>query len=183
MSAIGELVGALAVVTTLIYLAVQVRHSKSAVDENTRIARIAAVDQHTQAQSMWRGRLAENRDLAAIWFAARGGLDALDQVAQIQFTECARDFFNVWRSSYAAALSVQHEGQMKQIAHSGALTLHTNAGVLQIWQRRGRRLSEMVVPEFVEAMEAELFEMQQLEQIECPDHDPEECGDEGARSS
>ncbi len=72
---------------------------------------------------------------------------------------------------------------MKQIAHSGALTLHMNAGVLQIWQRRGRRLSEMVVPEFVEAMEAELFEMQQLEPNECLDDDPEECGDEGDRSS
>ena len=32
----GEFIGAIAVVATLVYLAIQVRHSKSAVDANTQ---------------------------------------------------------------------------------------------------------------------------------------------------
>lgn len=38
---IGELTGAMAVVVTLVYLAIQVRHSKDALDVNSRETRAA----------------------------------------------------------------------------------------------------------------------------------------------
>jgi hypothetical protein len=38
IGAIGELVGASAVVVTLVYLAVQVKHGRTLLDENRRIA-------------------------------------------------------------------------------------------------------------------------------------------------
>lgn len=76
LGAIGEIIGALAVIATLVYLAVQVKHSKAAVEENTRTARISVLDQHTQAQSQWRGRISESQGLAEIWVAARTGLEA-----------------------------------------------------------------------------------------------------------
>ena len=41
LGALGEFVGALAVVATLIYLAIQVRQSKEATEENSRLARAA----------------------------------------------------------------------------------------------------------------------------------------------
>ncbi len=55
---IGEFVGALGVVATLIYLAVQVRHSavllesnNAAMAENTKLIRAAAIDRYSDAVS------------------------------------------------------------------------------------------------------------------------------------
>jgi len=61
---LGEFVGAFAVVATLIYLAIQVRHSAKLLEinneaskENARFARAAAIDRHSDVVSRWRGRL------------------------------------------------------------------------------------------------------------------------------
>ena len=48
LGALGEFVGALAVVATLIYLTIQVRQSKEAMQENSRLAR-AAVSVQTRS--------------------------------------------------------------------------------------------------------------------------------------
>ena len=169
VGAIGEILGALAVVATLIYLSIQVRHSKSAVEENTRVARIAVLDQHTQAQSQWRGRMADNGELTAIWVAAEeGGLAALDAVERERFIQHARDYFNVWRSSYAAALSVRHKEQCQHIARSCALGLHGNRGHRELWEDGARRMSGLVVPEFVEEVEERLRELDGLQSQSAP---------------
>lgn len=49
IGAIGELIGALAVVLTLVYLAVQVRHSKQLLERNEKIA----FSQVHQPQDEW----------------------------------------------------------------------------------------------------------------------------------
>jgi hypothetical protein len=60
----GEFVGAIAVVITLAYLAVQVRHSKEALDANTRTAKASLSYQaaNNRAEFM-NGRLIENPEL------------------------------------------------------------------------------------------------------------------------
>ena len=63
-AAIGEIVGAIAVVVTLIYLAVQVRHSKEALDANTRAIRGSTLDAITQNQQT---ELRWSADTAHVW--------------------------------------------------------------------------------------------------------------------
>ncbi len=77
LGALGEFVGAIAVVVTLIYLAIQVRHSASllehnntAMEENTKLAQVAAMDRYSDSVSRWRGRLIEREDVAALWHKA-----------------------------------------------------------------------------------------------------------------
>ncbi len=74
LGSLGEFVGAIAVVATLIYISIQVRHSsllleanKRATEESTRLARAAALDRHADVVSRWRGRLIENVEVARIW--------------------------------------------------------------------------------------------------------------------
>jgi hypothetical protein len=69
----GEFFGALAVVATLIYLAVEVRHSRQALaantqalDEDRRLARAQAFQTRSQMTQDHFMRLAESRDLAPI---------------------------------------------------------------------------------------------------------------------
>ena len=156
--AIGEMFGAIAVVGTLLYLSIQVRHSKTAVEENTRTARISVLDQHTQAQSRWREGISGNEGLATIWVKAASGTISLNQVEKERFRQCARDFFNVWRSGFAAALSVEDEGQSEHLVRSCAQTLGRHKGLMEMWESGGRMYSELVIPEFVTAVEKKLGE-------------------------
>jgi len=153
VGALGELTSAIAVVATLVYLSIQVRHSKAAVEENTRTAHIGVLEQHTQAQSRWRGRLAEDGELAKIWVAAKSGRDVLNEVDSERFNQHGRDFFNIWRSSFAAAQSIGHLGQMEHISGSFGNTLSGHRGLLELWGAGGRLYSELTVPEFVSAVE------------------------------
>ena len=60
----GEFVGAIAVVATLLYLAVQVRHSKEALDANTRTAKASLSYQAAKNRAEFmNGRLLENPEL------------------------------------------------------------------------------------------------------------------------
>jgi len=53
IGAIGELVGAYAVLITLLFLAEQVRHSNHAMAESNRLERVAAIDRHADSISRW----------------------------------------------------------------------------------------------------------------------------------
>ncbi len=75
MGAIGELLGSIFVFVTLVYLAVQVRHSRNLIDENRKIA----LSQVYQGRSAFRGNLAkdliDNSQYASIFVKLRGGID------------------------------------------------------------------------------------------------------------
>ena len=85
----GEFVGAIGVVGTLIYLAVQVRHSKDALDANTsaldesrNLTKADAVRQLTQRWDEIMHRIAENRETASIFVGGNKNLSDLDEVEQ-----------------------------------------------------------------------------------------------------
>jgi len=153
---LGEFVGAVAVVATLAFLVVQVRQTKSALNENSRLTAITVMDQHTQAQSRWRGRVAENGELARIWLTARDGVESLNQVDGLRFSQHAIDFFNTWRSSYASAMQTAHLGQLEHIVQSCVNILKSHQGMSETWMRTARGYSAMVVPEFAEAIDQRL---------------------------
>ena len=67
LGAMGEFVGAIAVVATLIYLAIQVRQSKQATQENSRLARAAVSAQTYEIFAEHRRHIIDNADVAKIW--------------------------------------------------------------------------------------------------------------------
>ena len=73
IGAIGEVVGAAAVVITLLVLVVQVRQNNRGLEESNRLNRAATIDRHADSISRWRGRLMENTELSRIWLSAVEG--------------------------------------------------------------------------------------------------------------
>ena len=59
---LGEFIGGVAVLVTLIYLAVQVRQSAQAQEHANRLARARAVGEENQGYSSWRNPCAERRE-------------------------------------------------------------------------------------------------------------------------
>ncbi len=74
LGAIGELLGSVFVLVTLIYLAVQVRQSRDLLEENRKIA----LSQVYEARATYRGNLArslaDTPQLATIWVKLREGV-------------------------------------------------------------------------------------------------------------
>ena len=77
----GEFVGAIAVVVTLAYLAVQVKHGQESLNENTKVVRGQVVSQVTQNAISYLHMFTQGQDTAGAFLraAADEPLDSNDQ--------------------------------------------------------------------------------------------------------
>jgi hypothetical protein len=82
LGSIGELIGAIATVATLIYLAVQVRQNSEQLRDSNRAAQLTSLDRTVEAFSRYRALLAkpENAELYARGIESYRGLDVADTV-------------------------------------------------------------------------------------------------------
>src|SRR5438477_11256880 len=85
ISAISQLVGSIAVVISVLYLAVQLRSS-------TRVARVAAMDAAAAALRDVTKPFMENAELARLWRIGVENLDALSGEDQARFFHSAHQF-------------------------------------------------------------------------------------------
>lgn len=84
IGAIGETVGAVAVIATLFYLAVQIRQNNRNVEENIRRLRLDAGVSTIESFSRYRAYLCQ-ADLAAIHLKGMTDYVALSDVERVQF--------------------------------------------------------------------------------------------------
>ena len=85
ISAVSQLVGSIAVVVSVLYLAVQLRSS-------TRVARVAAMDAAAAALRDVTKPFMENAELARIWRTGLENLEALSPDEQARFFHAAHQF-------------------------------------------------------------------------------------------
>lgn len=161
LGSLGEFVGAIAVVATLIYISIQVRHSsllleasKRATEENTRLARAAALDRHNDAVSRWRGRLIENVEVARIWQKALDD-DDLEEVEKLRLQNLHIDWVNTYRTTFNRAKAVGDEGLARQAVMSVAPTISGSSALRELWGY-GHSMNELAAADFVVAIDEEL---------------------------
>lgn len=77
LGSIGELVSAVAVIVSLIYLAFQIRQNTRQIDQNTMAAQAAAFDSSISHTFMARQAIIENEDLARIYLEGSNDPEAL----------------------------------------------------------------------------------------------------------
>src|ERR1051325_3957958 len=85
INAISQLISSVAVVVSVLYLAVQLRSS-------TRVARVAAMDAAAAALRDVTKPFMENAELARIWRTGLENLDALSPEDQARFFHAAHQF-------------------------------------------------------------------------------------------
>lgn len=96
IGAIGEILGAGAVLITLVYLAVQIRHVRKQNESN-------ALDHIIEALNDFAGRIAESESLADILSRGRASYSALDEGEKLRFDHIHYVLLNNLESWY-----VQH---------------------------------------------------------------------------
>jgi len=161
LGTLSDLVGAVAVVVTLIYLAIQVRHSARLLEigiessrENARLARAAAIDRHSDAVSRWRGRLIEHEDLARIWDGAVHG-ERADGVDRSRLENLVIDWVNTYRSNFYRARAVGDEGLARQAVMTVAPLISRSPVIRELWDW-GRPMNEISAAAFVDEVEREI---------------------------
>ncbi len=158
---LGEFVGAIGVVATLIYLAIQVRHSaellkinNAAIKENVRLARAAALERHSDAVSRWRGKLIESEAVARLWQSAIDG-DQLDGVERVRWENLIIDWINTYRSNFYRAKAVGDEGLARQAVMGVAPWINQSPVIREFWLE-SRPMNELAAKDFVVTVEHEI---------------------------
>ena len=103
IGAIGELVGAGAVVATLVYLAIQTRLTRKAVEESSQYAYQQATHTAVGMYSDWRRALMGAPHIAAIIVKAQSG-EELAPDEYLLYSVCFQDLFLAAASSYRGVI-------------------------------------------------------------------------------
>jgi len=107
IGAIGELLGALVVLVTLIYLAVQVRHSRDLLEDNKKIATSqAAADLMSRFESI-NLTVARDPELASLMLKLTDSASSLTPVETTRANALARTWTNSWIAIEEAYLNDQ----------------------------------------------------------------------------
>lgn len=85
LGSIGEMVSAIAVVVSLVYLAFQIRQNTSQIDQNTEAARATAFDSSIAHTMAARQAIFENEDVARIYNEGSRDPDSLSDQDRLRF--------------------------------------------------------------------------------------------------
>lgn len=107
--AIGEIVGAIAVVASLVYLAVQIRQNTQQISHSIEAARIASLERNIQSANRMRELLIVDRYLAELFLAGLRDFDALDGTDKMRFELFLRNIFTEFQGAYIRHLSVSDD--------------------------------------------------------------------------
>jgi len=117
ISSIGEIVGAMAVVVTLGYLAVQVKHAKAATADNSRLIRAQGVREmclEMCRNDALRMTQTKNWDLVAYYedMAEKLG-DSVEEVTRVDWANCY--YFWMWWGQYASTRESRDLNELENV--------------------------------------------------------------------
>jgi hypothetical protein len=161
---VGEFLGSLAVMVTLVILVVQVRDSARAVEESNRLQRSAAIDRHSDMVGSWRSQVALDPDMTQAWLDARND-QPLDAVARLRVNFMWINFVNLQRSNFVRAHTVNEPGLARQAALAVAAEATSSATFRAEWQQI-RPWNALASAEYARSVDAAIDEYQRGSNLE-----------------
>ncbi len=146
---IGDFVGGLAVVVTLVYLAMQIRQNSRQMEFNTTAVKSAAYQAQLETTRLSNMEMVRDRKLAEWSIITREELEQLDPVDRVRF-----DLWWMGALRHRQHLFVQAQdglirSDLVTTHDAGARGIFSNPGVRDLWQRRKGQF----IPDFVEHMD------------------------------
>jgi len=152
LGSLGELIGAIAVLATLIYLSIQTRLTRKAAEETANFTSSQSTYAAVAAYDQWRSSILGNPELARIIVKARGP-DPLDAQEQVLYDLLFERLF------YIGAVSVQSsvQGATFHSWESGDLEFlldlfKVNPAGIEIWHRV-KHVVRSISPAYVDAVD------------------------------
>ena len=146
---IGELVGAVGVIASLIYLATQIRSARSvALSQNVR----EIFDGLRRTQIL----IASDPDLTRIWQQGHTDLDALPQDERLRFSMLLGDYILMYREAQIANREGMLTGQDYQRLRGFVAMLLNSPGGNQLWETHLQGLYSEDISEELNAVRGSL---------------------------
>ena len=131
VGAIGEIVGAFAVVFSLVYLAKQIQ-------ANTKSTAVASTSTFLQGFFQLSAPVMENKEFAATMLQGYYGYDSLGEVERFQFQVSMLQWFNLWDSMF----TLHNEGLLPDARWTAVKTQIENVlampGPRAVWDEAGK---------------------------------------------
>jgi len=150
IGAIGDFVGGLAVVLTLIYIAFQVRQSSKQIDQHSRALAASTFYAAGEGFNKWFALVIQDEAVASLWQRGTAG-EALDSTDKLRFNTLANMLFTTLENNFHHLQLGSHSRNTLELAKLHWERFLTSPGGSAWWKRQGRTT---FTPEFVEAVEA-----------------------------
>ena len=153
IGAIGQVVGAFAVVISVVYLAVQVRRNTEQLEQQSRQHEFASLVAIESCFTQFRSMISQNEQVASVWHRALENLDQLSPEERTQADYLFREFFWSWANFWVKVT----RGDFRE---QGVLFDETNVEIQNHVKRRGTQQwwcqgtnRELYFPEFSEMID------------------------------
>ena len=146
ISAIADLIAAIAVVLSLLYLAAQIRHNTRELDEQNRSYRVGSLNEVASNFSDLRGSIIDDQALASLWVRGRDDLQSLDRVERLRFDYLAVQMFWCWAMLYLYRQQDVMDERVMDLSVAN-LPLYASGRGIREWWRTSPHRSEYP-PEF-----------------------------------
>ena len=142
---LGDFLGGIGVIVTLIYLAVQIRQNTAQLRRNERYARNDAIDETVRGFNGFRLLLAGDAELASIWSRGLADPDSLDETEGVRFDLLRRTFTYTHQANIMRIGSVDPEGENLELMRVAFQEVLRTPGFETWWKRnRGRFMKQFV---------------------------------------
>ena len=150
VGAVGELVGGLAVVLTLVYIAFQVRQSRTQLDQNTRALEASTYYAVGDGFIKWWSLVSQDEALASLW--QRGiAAESLNSADKLRFHSMAMILFTTLENNVHQNQLGSINRNTLEIAKGSWERILKSPGGKDWWKIQGRN---SFTPEFIEAIES-----------------------------
>ncbi len=161
IGAIGDFVGGLAVVLTLIYIAFQVRQSSRQLEQNSRALATSSYQLAGQGFNKWFALIIQDEAIANLWRRGLTG-ESLNPTDKMRFISMANMLCTTLENNFHQYQLGTHRRNTLELGKHTWLRILTSPGGNAWWIREGRN---GFTPEFVEAVE-DLIEASDLGRAE-----------------
>lgn len=148
IAAIGETVGAVAVLATLFYLALQIRQNNLLAAENTRRLRLDGLGSTFESFSQWRRYLSQ-ADLATIYLKGISDYTALSDVERVQFGAMMDELLFAFKNMFERVNETSFDRDEFERSLSELKFILGRPGVAQWWLKNQHRFAREFIAEIV----------------------------------
>ncbi|MCX2983117.1 hypothetical protein EYC98_19825 [Halieaceae bacterium IMCC14734] len=145
---IGDFLGGIGVVLTLLYLALQIRQNTKQLKADTLAAETIAIEGTTSDIARWIGEIVENRDLAELWSRGLLDIDQLDETDRLRFDYLGVQLLQAWQTVFRRCKQVDDPDLWVMTLRYFKMYFR-NPGFQSLWA--SSRM--LLVPDFVAAIE------------------------------
>jgi hypothetical protein len=146
LGSIGELVGAVATVAMLAYLAIQVRQNSHQLQEVTKTSKLNAYDRTIEAFSRYRGHLA-NPENAELYTSGLASYEKLTPSEKVRFGAIIEEYFFAYSAIWEHILKDSYNNVTWSSQAKIASTLLLTEGGSEWWADRKKIFPEGFVVE------------------------------------